>query len=111
MASQDQASANASITTERIPVPIDISRLPRTPPRVILRLTVVLGPAAPKSVRLRGALQSAGSLCRRGQRARQIFTGQFGNVRIAPASTHQLLEQRGVPSHTLETSGGVRNGV
>jgi len=38
MASQDQASANASITTERIPVPIDISRLPRTPPRVILRL-------------------------------------------------------------------------
>src|SRR5258708_38560530 len=56
----------------------------------------------PASVRFRPALQFHAALPRRSHGAQQIFPRQLGDVRIAPASAHQLLEQRRVAIDALE---------
>src|SRR5258708_2129396 len=56
----------------------------------------------PSSVRSRRALQPHAYLLRGRHGAQQIFPRQLGDVRIAPASAHQLLEQRRVAIDALE---------
>ncbi len=64
-----------------------------------------------RSVRFGCAPQSHTDLLSRGHGAQQILSCQLGDIGIAPASAHQLLQQRRVTINALEPDRRVRDAV